>query len=206
MLQRTPEWFQARVGKVTASRIHDVMAYIGKNKNEEGVTRRNYRRELALERYTNMPQESGYTSFAMQQGIAKEDAARDAYAFAKGADIEPVGFVPHPSIGHAGASPDGLVGKDGLLEIKCPEANVMWEMLTQHPLDGKYIKQAQWQLACTRRQWVDVAFYREGCPLEIVPLTYDSMLIDQLENEVIKFLAEVESDYQMLCRIHGKHR
>ena len=115
-----------------------------------------------------------------------------------------MGFVKHPAIEHAGASPDGLVGKDGLVEIKCPEANAMFEMLTRAPLDQKYIYQAQWQLACTRRQWVDVAFYREGCPLEIVHLIYDTMLIDQLEGAVLKFLREVEADYQQLCRIHNR--
>ena len=201
MLQRTPEWFQARVGKVTASRIHDVMTTLADPK-KEATSRRNYRRELALERLTNIPQESGYMSFAMQQGIEKEAQARDAYSFAKGVDIEEVGFVKHPTIEYAGASPDGLVGKDGLLELKCPEANVMFEMLTRAPLDQKYIYQAQWQLACTRRQWVDVAFYREGCPLEIVHLTYDTALIEQLESAVLKFLSEVEADYQQLRRIH----
>ena len=203
MLQRTPEWFQARVGKVTASRIHDVMTTLADPK-KEATSRRNYRRELALERLTNIPQESGYMSFAMQQGIEKEAQARDAYAFAKGIDIEEIGFVKHPAIEHAGASPDGLVGNDGLVEIKCPEANAMFEMLTRAPLDQKYIYQAQWQLACTHLQWVDVAFYREGCPLEIVHLIYDTMLIDQLEGAVLKFLREVEADYQQLCRIHNR--
>ena len=86
MLQRSPEWFQVRVGKVTASRMVDVMATLADPK-KEATGRRNYRRELALERFTNMPQESGYMSFAMQQGIEKEAQARDAYAFAKGVDI-----------------------------------------------------------------------------------------------------------------------
>ena len=196
MLQRTPEWFQARLGKVTASRIHEMMAEL-KGKGE-AVMRRNYRRELALERFTNTSQDSGYMSWAMQEGVRKEAAARDAYAFAKGVDVEEIGFVVHPEIKDAGASPDGLVGKDGLVEIKCPEANVMFEMLTKAPLDGKYIYQAQWQLACTGRQWVDVVFYREGCPLEIVTLVRDSQHIDKLEAAVRKFLLEVASDLRML--------
>jgi len=150
MLQRTPEWVNARLGKATGSRMHDVMAELA-DKKKEATTRRNYRRELALERFTNMPQDSGYMSWAMQQGIAKEDAARNAYAVAKGVDVKLVGFVNHPSIKDAGASPDGLIGEDGVLEVKCPEANAMFEMLVKAPVDTKYIYQAQWQLACTER-------------------------------------------------------
>ena len=176
--------------------MHEVMARL--KSNDEPVVRRNYRRELALERFTKTSQDSGYTSFAMQEGIRKEGAARDAYAFAKGLDVEEVGFVVHPQIKDAGASPDGLVGKDGLVEIKCPEANAMFEMLTKAALDSKYIYQAQWQLACTGRQWVDVAFYREGCPLEIVTLVRDSRQIAELEAAVKQFLAEVESDLHLL--------
>ena len=203
MLQCSPEWFQARLGKVTASRMADVMAKSLKGKRDDGtseaISRRNYRRELALERFTNTSQDSGYVSWAMQEGIRKEDGARDAYAFAKGVDVEEIGFVVHPEIKDAGASPDGLVGKDGLVEIKCPEANVMFEMLTKTALDSKYIYQAQWQLACCpERQWVDVVFYREGCPLEIVTLVRDSQHIDKLEAAVKKFLLEVASDLRML--------
>ena len=201
MEQRTPEWFQARVGKVTASRIVDVMAELA-DKKKEATSRRNYRRELALERFSNIPQESGYTSYAMQQGIIKEVAARDAYAFAKGVNVAEVGFIDHPTISHAGASPDGFVDTHGMLEIKCPEANAMWEMLVKMPLDKRYIYQAQWQLACCpERHWVDIAFYREGCPLEIINLPRDDFLIAQLESEVRKFLREVDADYQQLCRM-----
>ena len=195
MLQRTPEWFQARLGKVTASRIADVMAELA-DKKKEAVTRRNYRRELALERFSNTGQASSYMSGAMHEGVRMEAAARDAYA--KGVDVEEVGFVVHPEIKEAGASPDGLVGQDGLVEIKCPEANAMFEALIKAPLESKYIYQAQWQLACTGRQWVDVAFYRDGCPLEIVTLTRDSEHIAELEIAVKKFLAEVALDLHML--------
>ena len=203
MLQRTLEWHEARLGKVTASRITDVMAELA-DKKKEAIVRRNYRRELALERFSNVSQDSGYTSWAMQQGIAKEDAARDAYAFAKSVDVELVGFVQHPRIEHAGASPDGLVGERGVLEIKCPEANAMYEMLIRHPLDRKYIYQAQWQLACTGREWADVAFFRDGCPLEVVRLVRDSEHIKTLEQAAIAFLAEVEADYQQLYRVQRR--
>ena len=169
MLQRTPEWFQARVGKVTASRMHDVMAEGKKKKDgthEEASTRRNYRSELVLECLYGSPQESGFMSFAMQQGIEKEASARDAYAMEKGVDVAEVGFIVHPTIAETGASPDGLVGSDGVLEIKCPEANAMRDMLAKEPVDRKYIHQVQWAMACTQRKWADLAFYRQGCPLD----------------------------------------
>jgi len=203
MLQRTPDWFAARCGCVTASRIKDVVA---ENKGKtEPVVRRNYRRELVLELYCGIPQESGYTSFAMQQGIAKEAIARDTYAFAKNVTIEEVGFIPHPTIVHAGASPDGLVGEDGLLELKCPEANAMWEMLVGTALDKNYHDQVMWQMACCpERQWADVVFYREGLPLEIIRVNRDPTFIAFLERIVREFLAEVESEYQMLCKAHPK--
>jgi len=202
MLQRSDEWFQARVGKVTASRICDVVATI---KSGEATVRRNYRRELVLERYSGIPQESGYTSFAMQQGIAKEAMARDTYAFHKGLAIEEVGFIVHPTIALAGASPDGWVGKDGIVEIKAPEANAMWEMLVGSVLDKKYRDQVTWQLACCPdRKWADIVFYREGLPLEIVHVERDDQAIGELEQAVRNFLAEVESEYQMLCKRHPK--
>ena len=204
MLQRTPEWFAARLGKVTASRINDVLAYIGKNKTEEGVTRRNYRRELALERWSGKSQERDYVSGAMLAGIELEAEARDEYAYQKGVEVTETGFQAHPMISMAGASPDGLVGDDGLLELKCPESNAMWEALCQRPLERRYKLQAMFQLACHgRRRWVDVCFYRDGCGIEVIRLIHDSIEIDLIEREVIRFLAEVEADYQELLRIKG---
>jgi putative phage-type endonuclease len=203
MLQRSPEWFAARVGKVTASRISDVLAELA-DKKKEATGRRNYRRELALEMFTGLSQESGYTSFAMQQGMIKEETARNTYAFDKNLPIEEIGFVPHPTIERAGASPDGLVGSDGVLELKCPEASAMWEMLTKHPLDKKYRDQVMWQLACTGRQWGDVVFYRDGCPLEIIHIERDETYIKLLESAVRAFLAEVDADYQLLCKMQPR--
>jgi len=196
-----------RCGKVTASRIHDVLAKI---KTGEAVTRRNYRRELVLERRWGTPQDSGYVSFAMQKGIENEAMARDTYAFDKmliaGIDIEEVGFVQHPSIEHAGASPDGLVGAVGLIELKCPEANAMFEMLTKYPLDTKYRNQVMWQMACMpERKWCDVVFYREGIPvIETIRVDRDDEAIALMEREVITFLAEVESEYQLLCKSYPR--
>jgi len=200
MLQRSPEWFAARCGKVTASRVSDVMAKI---KTGEAVTRRNYRRELVLERRWGSPQDSGYVSYAMQKGIENEGVARDTYAFDVQMPIEEIGFVQHPTIEYAGASPDGLVGDRGLVELKCPEANVMFEMLCKYPLDVKYKQQVMWQMACLPdRQWCDVVFYRAGIPvIDKVRVERDNDYIKRLETAVIAFLAEVEADYQLLRKM-----
>ena len=200
MLQRSPEWFAARCGKVTASRVSDVMAKI---KTGEAVTRRNYRRELVLERRWGTPQDSGYVSYAMQKGIENEGVARDTYAFDVQMPIEEIGFVQHPTIEYAGASPDGLVGDRGLVELKCPEANVMFEMLCKYPLDVKYKQQVMWQMACLPdRQWCDVVFYRAGIPvIDKVRVERDNDYIKRLETAVIAFLAEVEADYQLLRKM-----
>src|SRR5215472_3174730 len=196
MLQRSPEWFQARLGKVTASRISDVMAELKKG---EATSRRNYRRQLALEQYYKTPQDSAYQSFAMAQGIAMEAEARSAYAFATGWAIEEVGFVQHPTIALAGASPDGLVGTHGMLEIKCPDPNAMYEALAKYAVDKKYHDQAHWQMACCpERKWVDLCFYRAGCDIEIIRIERDDKYIKLLETAVVGFLAEVETDRALL--------
>jgi hypothetical protein len=198
MLQRTPEWFRARLGKVTASGISHVLAELT-NKKAEAVTRRNYRRQLALERYYDTPQDSAFQSFAMAQGIAMEAEARNAYGFAYGVEIGEVGFVRHPTIEYAGASPDGFVGSDGLLEIKCPDPNAMFEALAKFPVDKKYIDQVHWQMACSpERKWADIWFYRAGCEGEAVRVERDDTYIAHLENRVKEFLAEVEADRKLL--------
>jgi len=202
VLQRTPEWFAARCGCVTASRMKDVLATLA-DPRKEATTRRNYRRELVLEQFSNRPQESSYMSFAMQQGLEKEETARNAYAFEKNVEVIEAGFIAHPTIKNAGASPDGFIGSDGLLELKCPEANAMYEMLIKSPLDKAYRDQVMFQLACTHRKWADVAFYREGLPLEIVRIDRDQVYIDIIEAEVRKFLAEVEAELTLL-RKHQK--
>jgi len=203
MLQRSPEWFQARVGKVTASRMSDLLAEI---KTGEAVVRRNYRRQLALEQYYNTPQDSAYQSFAMAQGIAMEAEARSAYRLATGFAVEEVGFVQHPSILFAGASPDGYVNlNEGLLEIKCPEANAMFDALVKAPVDKKYIDQVHWQMACCpERKWADIAFYRAGTDLEIVRVHRDNDYIKLLERKVIDFLAEVDADRALLEKARAR--
>lgn len=192
MDQRTDEWYTARLGKATASRMGDIMA---KTKTGYGASRENYKFELALERITQR-KAPGFTSAAMQWGIDTEPAARSAYEIATGGFVTEVGLIDHPTIRMAGASPDGLVGDDGVLEIKCPESKKHFETLVTKKPSTDYVLQMQWQMACTGRQWCDfVSFdprFPEHLQVFMVRINRDSELIAQMEAEVTKFLSEVD--------------
>lgn len=193
ILQGTPEWYAERVGKVTASRIADLTA---KTKTGYGASRANYLAELIAERLTGAKAES-YINAAMQHGIDTEPQARGAYEFYADVEVVQVGFIAHPTIAMAGASPDGLVDDVGLVEIKCPNTSTHIETLLGGLVPDKYIKQIQWQLACTSRQWCDFASYDPRMPesmrLFIHRVERDNELIAQLEKEVREFLAELSS-------------
>lgn len=191
MEQRSPEWFSARAGKVTASSLHKVMA---RTKTGYGADRANYHAQLVTERLTGVPAES-YSNSAMQWGIDTEPQARAAYAMEVGAEPVEIGFLLHPSISQSGASPDGLVGDDGMVEIKCPNSATHIATLTGAGIDRKYLYQMQWQMACAGRAWCDFASFDPRLPdemqLHIERVQRDDDLIAELEAEVVKFLAEV---------------
>ena len=191
MDQRTEEWHEARLGKVTASRLADVLATI---KTGEAAARANYRIELVAERLTGL-RSPGFTSTAMQWGIDYERAAVAAYELETGRIVSDVGFVVHPEIADSGASPDGLVGDDGLIEIKCPETKTHVHTLLHKKVPAQYMPQIQWQMACTGRSWVDFVSFDPRLPehlmLAIIKVERDQSLIEQYENEVKKFLDEV---------------
>jgi putative phage-type endonuclease len=190
--QRTESWHQARLGKLTASRIADATARI---KSGWGASRDNLMATLICERLTGKTAE-GYMNGAMQWGIDHEGEASSAYEFELGVTVEPVGFIDHPSIDMSGASPDGLVGNDGLLEIKCPETKGHIEVLLSKKIPEKYVKQMQWQMACTGRKWCDFATYDPRMPQElqlwIFRLVRDDKAIADLEKEARLFLAELD--------------
>jgi putative phage-type endonuclease len=190
--QRSPEWFSARLGKVTASRVADVIA---KTKNGYSTSRENYAVELALERITGNRQES-FTNAAMQWGTDQEPFARAAYEAAYGILVEEVGLVPHPTIAMAAASPDGLVGTNGLIEVKAPNSATHLKTLLSGKADSRYIPQMQWQLACTGREWCDFVSFNPRFPehlqLAIYRVNTDAQKIKELENEVSQFLTEVD--------------
>lgn len=162
-LQRTDEWYAARAGKITASRIADMMA---KTKAGWGASRAAYAAELIAERLTGQPVD-GFTSAAMQWGIDTEPQALAAYSFLTDCAVDPVGFVPHPDFDMGGASPDGLVGADGLVEVKCPNSKTHIEYFEAGNPPRKYLLQMQWQMACTERAWCDFVSFdpRIGEPL-----------------------------------------
>ncbi len=205
MQQQTPEWFAARLGKVTASRIADVIA---RTKSGYSASRENYATELALERIMGYSQ-PGYTSPAMQWGIATEPEARAAYEMARGEMVVGCGLIDHPTIEMSGASPDGLIGSDGLLEIKCPESKQHIEYLRLSTAPAKYKPQIQWQLACTGRAWCDFVSYDPRFPellrLHIVRVERDAEYIASVESEVVEFLNQVAAVVAEIERIgNGK--
>ena len=191
MEQRTPEWFAKRLGKVTASRIADLMA---KTKTGPGASRANYLAQLVTERLTGQPTES-YKSPAMDWGIEQEAAARAAYSARTGVLVDEVDFVDHPTM-QAGASPDGLVGEDGLIEIKCPNTSTMLEYLEDRTIPTKYRLQMQWQLAVTGRDWCDFVAFDPRLPehlqLLVIREPRNTDFVVEITHEVNRFLAEVE--------------
>jgi putative phage-type endonuclease len=194
MEQKSPEWFAARLGKVTASRVADVIA---KTKTGYSASRDNYMAQLICERLTGQQGES-FTNAAMQWGTETEPLARSAYENARNLLVQEVGFINHPTIEMAGASPDGLVSNgEGVLELKCPQTNTHIDTLLSGKVPTKYITQMQWQMLCTRAKWADFVSYDPRLPenlqLFIQKVEFDPEYASMLEKEVTQFLAELDS-------------
>jgi putative phage-type endonuclease len=193
VVQGSPEWFAARIGKVTASRVADVIA---KTKTGYGASRANYMAELLCERLTGQAAER-FTNAAMQHGTETEPEARTAYEFRFNVDVVQVGFIKHFTIGDTGASPDGLVGNDGMIEIKAPNSATHIETLLTGDIPAKYITQMMWQMACTRRLWCDFVSYDPRLPEEmrmfVKRVDADPAMIESLESEVLAFLTELRA-------------
>lgn len=191
MEQRSPEWYAARLGKVTASRIADVIA---RTKTGYSASRANYLAELLCERLTGTTVDS-YESAAMVWGREKEPDAKAAYSFMTDTAIEEAGFITHSSIVMAGASPDGLIGDDGLIEIKCPNSATHIETLLSQVIEGKYLLQMQFQMAVTGRQWCDFVSFDPRLPPEMQLWTKriyrQPEKIEEIEKEVHQFLNEL---------------
>lgn len=202
MSQQTDAWFESRLGKVTASRVRDVMAK-GRG-NAPSVTRQNYMMQLLCERLTGR-REEGYTNAAMQRGNELEPFARMAYELFADADVVEVGLVDHPSIVGFGASPDGMVGDRGLLEIKCPNTAQHIAVVQSGKHDAQYEWQMLAQMACTGRDWVDFVSFDDRMPeaLQYVCHRYerDDKRIAEMEEEVAKFLGELDA---LECDMRGR--
>lgn len=193
MEQRSDEWFAARLGKVTASRIADVRA---RTKKGWGASRATYMADLIVERLSGVHVPSG-TGAARRWGAEVEPEAKIAYEFYRDATIAEVGFVPHPTIADAGASPDGEIGDDGLVEFKCPALLTHLDTLENKVIDPEYIQQMQWQMACTGRQWCDFASYDprfpEALKLFVERVKRDDEMIAEIEADVVEFLSELRT-------------
>jgi putative phage-type endonuclease len=196
--QGTPEWFAARLGNVTASRVADVIA---KTKSGYSASRDNYMAQLICERMTNTVAES-FSSPAMQWGTETEPLARAAYESLADVLVDEVGYVQHPRIERAGASPDGLVGLFGLLEIKCPNTATHIDTLITEQVPTKYITQMQWQMVCTGRAWCDFVSFDprlpNGLQVFVKRVEFDTEYAATLEIEVVKFLAELDTKISKL--------
>lgn len=168
---------------------------VARTKSGYGASRSNLMAELLVERLTGVPTE-GYVNAAMQWGTEKEPEARAAYEFRADVDVAQVGIVPHPAITGTHASPDGLVGTDGLIEIKCPNTASHVETLLGDEIAGKYITQMQWQMACTGRAWCDFVSFDPRLPesmsLFVKRVSRDEKHIAELESEARKFLSELD--------------
>ena len=195
-MQGTMEWRLQRAGRVTASRVADVIA---KTKSGYSASRANYMTELVIERFGVLSE--GFTNEAMQWGTETEPLARVEYERRNLVTVDQIDFVPHSTIEMAGASPDGIVGA-GLLEIKAPNSKTHFEYLLAGVVPEKYKPQMAWQMACTGAQWVDFVSYDPRVPegLQYFQIRYerDDNYIAELESEVIKFLDEVNTMYIQL--------
>jgi putative phage-type endonuclease len=200
--QRSDDWFAIRCGKATASRIADIVA---RTKSGPSASRANYMAQLVSERLTGVA-ERGFSNAAMQWGCDYEADARAAYSFRNDADVTEVAFVDHPTIAWAGASPDGLVGDDGLVEIKCPNTATHIDTLLSGKVPDKYLTQMLWQMACTGRQWCDFVSYDPRLPermrLFVARVERSDALIIHLEDEVSAFLNEVSEKVTALRAIY----
>ena len=201
MQQGTNEWRLARCGSLGASQLSDALA---KTKSGWGASRENLKSRMVIERLTGLPVD-GYESPAMIWGRDKEEEARIAYSFMTGHDVTEVGLYKHPTIIGTHASPDGLVGDDGCIEIKCPNSATHIEVLKTNQIAHKYILQMQWQMACADRQWCDFVSFDPRMPdhlmLYIARVQRDNDMLATLESEVAAFLAEVDKDVEALSEL-----
>lgn len=194
--QGTPEWHAARAGKVTASRMSDVLSR-ARDRKSEGTTRRKYKAQIIAEILTGLSQEDTFTNRTIEAGIENEPFARATYEVVTGLDVDQVGFVQHPTIERSGCSPDGLVGTDGMVQIKCPlpHTHIFWMLGGTVP--DEHEPQMHWEIDCCEREWSEFVSY---CPVFPAPLNLfrkrlprDGKRIVELRAETTGFLREVDA-------------
>ena len=197
--QGSEEWLKIRLGKVTASRVADILA---KTKSGPSASRQNYLIELALQRVTGTFEQS-FTTPAMQDGIDRESQARVLYEVTTSNFVDQTPFIDHPTIVGFGASPDGLVNLDGMCEIKCRANAGHWEVIKSKEIPKKYWIQQQAQLSCANRVWNDYVGYNPNFPdkskLFVQRVYRDETFINEMELEIKKFLKEVEEETKRIA-------
>ena len=200
MIQGTDDWFNARLGKVTASRLNDAFSM---TKTGEGAGRINYRLELVTERLTGIKGES-FTNSYMQWGTEQEPYAREAYELDKSEFVIETGFIDHPTIPMSGASPDGLVQTEGIIEIKSTASTTHIGYISAGVVPAKYKNQMIWQLICTGRKWCDFVSYDPRLPdnLKLFVVRYEPTDEERkdVESKVIEFLKTVDNLYNELVK------
>jgi len=203
--QGSDEWKAARVGRVTASRVADIVA---KGESGPSASRANYLAEIVCELLTGESAENTIDTHAMKWGRDQEEHARRLYGFMHDAPVAKVGLVLHPTIDGAAASPDGLVGDDGLVQFKCPQLAAHIAMLRTGSIDGRYLKQMQWEMACTGRIWCDFVSFNPKMPPEMQlfrkRIRRDAPMVVELETAVREFISEAHAtvdDLRKTCAI-----
>lgn len=191
--QGSDEWKASRAGRVTASRISDVLSR-ARDRKGEGTTRRKYKLQIALEILTGQPQEKNFTNKAMEAGTENEPFARSAYEVAKDLMVDQVGLVLHPRIERSAASPDGLIDLNGCMQIKCPEPLAHVDYLLSGVAPTEHQPQMLWEMACAEREWCDFVSYCAALPengrLYVFRFMRDDKEIARIEAEVKVFLDE----------------
>lgn len=179
IIQGTSEWLQIRCGKVTASKIGHVLA------KKDTQKYRDYLTVIVLETLTGKPCQEGFNSKDMEWGTEQEPFARIAYEMKSGNMVQQVGFIQHPEIERAGASPDGLIDEDGMVEIKCPKSSTHLDTIITGKIPNEYQNQMLWQMECSGRKWVDYVSFDPRCPNRL-QLFIKRFERDDERNEAIK--------------------
>jgi len=194
LIQGSDEWFAVRNGKITASKLSDLMRV---TKYGESTYKTRLRMELAIERLTGKSASPNFMNKAMQDGVEREPDARKLFEAITGKEVAECGSFDHPDIVNTSASPDGLIrGEDAVLELKCPTHITHAKNLLSEKMPKNYEYQVQWQIACTESEYAYFASYHPDFPKELrlkwVKVLRDNIMILEIEDEVRKFDVEVE--------------
>lgn len=198
--QGSAEWFQARCGRITGSRLTDVMAYLKSGKGEMKC-RADYRMDLVAERLTGLTEDQ-FCSREMKWGTSHEEDARVAYEMAMDTLVQPVGFAVHPTMDYSGASADSLLEADGILEIKCPKTTTHLAYRMAGVVPEEYQPQMLWEMVCCECEWGHFVSYDPRLPADlrlfVVRFDYDEKRVAAMEAEVRKFNDEINDVIEKL--------